>query len=84
MLKSDMGKFVPTIGVLTLLAVWKGGTCWAAALIANAAITVTRIMSTVQDGFTPEVNFAIRLEGFVSVIVLILLLKNRASRTALN
>ena len=77
MLKSDMGGFVLTIDILTLMAIWKGSTWYPVALIANAAILGTRILRGFQDGFSDAVQFAIGLESFVFVLIVILFLNDR-------
>ena len=72
MLKSDMGGFVLTIGILILVAIWKGGAWYSSALVAMSAILGTRLMSAVQDGGATAIWYAVVIEG-VALAVMVLL-----------
>ena len=79
MLKSDMGGFVLTIGFLSLLAVWRGGSWYPPALIAQAAILFTRVLSLLQDGATAGIWGGIALETVVFAVTFALFRNDRAS-----
>ena len=57
---------------MLLIALWKRGTWYSAALVALGAIVGTRILAGFQDGFDPAVNFAIGLEAVVFLVMLVL------------
>ena len=78
MLKSDMGGFVLTLGILTLLAVWRGGPWFAPALLAQGVVLGTRCLSVALDGFVSSLWVGIMLEVTVLAATLWLFQTHKA------